>query len=78
MTNAKLLLALALAACTESAETQKPEAAAEDLIVTPTEKGVTGSLGATTFTSACTSRATACAALSALVSTSSSGTCQRV
>jgi len=51
MTNAKLLLALALAACTESAETQKPEAAAEELVVTPTEKGVTGSLGATTFTS---------------------------
>ena len=51
MTNAKLLLALALAACTESAETQKPAAPAEDLLVTPTEKGVTGSLGATTFTS---------------------------
>lgn len=51
MNNAKLLLALALAACTESADTQKPPGATEELVITTTDKGVTGSLGETTFKS---------------------------
>lgn len=51
MTNAKLLLALAVAACTESADTQKPGATPDDLVITGTDKGVTGSFGATTFKS---------------------------
>jgi hypothetical protein len=51
MNNAKLLLALALAACTETADTQKPEATSEELVVTQTEKGVSGSFGTTTFKS---------------------------
>lgn len=47
-----ILLALALAACAESPDTQKPEApAADELVVTATDKGVTGTLGETTFKS---------------------------
>ena len=49
MNNAKLLLALAVAACTESADTKI--AAPDDLVITGTDKGVTGSFGGTTFKS---------------------------
>jgi len=50
MNNAKLLLALAVAACTESADT-KLGTTPDDLVINGTDKGVTGSFGDTTFKS---------------------------